>query len=123
MLIALDREPSEPPGGQRAECRESYPEIWIRDLNTFVQLYLDSGGGRSRVRQALLVFLGFQQPDGDIPDAYEPASTAVNTSDVLRSPLEPGVVAFKNAVETDQETLGCSRPSPRTSRGPAACPS
>lgn len=45
-----------------------YPAVFIRDLNTFVELAIETQGG-PKVRSQLLQFLEFQQGDGLIVDA------------------------------------------------------
>ncbi|HJW67972.1 MAG TPA: hypothetical protein VJ829_01310, partial [Candidatus Binatia bacterium] len=83
---------------------EAYPSIWIRDLNTFLPIYLSSGGSPADARQAFLTLLAFQQPDGNVPDGYSPTQYAQASNSEMFSPLALGYVPFKNAVETDQES-------------------
>lgn len=82
---------------------DGYGEVWIRDLNTFVELALQ-GPDREPIRDALLTFLKFQGPEGDIPDGYIPEAKASVGYRYRRSELAPGLLAHKNTVETDQET-------------------
>jgi hypothetical protein len=82
---------------------DGYGEVWIRDLNTFVELALD-GGEPGRIREALLNFFRFQGDGGDIVDGYIPAARASVGYQYRRSALAPGLLAHKNTVETDQES-------------------
>nr|WP_286855950.1 hypothetical protein [Proteiniphilum sp. UBA4988] len=80
-----------------------YNEIWIRDLNTFLELACDVGRSHE-IREALLMFFHFQKGDGDIPDGYVPKEKANGSYDYRYSDSAPGFMAHKNTVETDQET-------------------
>ena len=82
----------------------SYPEVWIRDLNTFETLDLQSGGSRNAVRQALITFAKFQRGDGQIPDAYLKKKTGQAIPGAITTTSAPGLVAFTNTVESDQES-------------------
>lgn len=82
---------------------DGYGEVWIRDLNTFVELQLTSSDPRP-VREALLLFLRFQGPGGDIVDGYIPEAKASVGYKYRRSSSAPGLLAHKNTVETDQES-------------------
>ena len=64
-----------------------YPEIWIRDLNTFLLPSLEVNPA-GELRKNLITTISLQASDGNIPDGYTP------------DPL----VQHKNTVETDQET-------------------
>lgn len=80
-----------------------YDEVWIRDLNTFLELACDAGHAED-VKGALLTFFHFQKADGDIPDGYVPKDTAREAYLYRYSDSAPGFIAHKNTVETDQET-------------------
>lgn len=80
-----------------------YGEVWIRDLNTFVELALE-GEARDGIREALLRFFKFQGADGNIVDGYIPRDRANVAYQYRRSPLAPEWFAHKNTVETDQES-------------------
>lgn len=82
---------------------DGYGEVWIRDLNSFVELSTKVNG-QERTREALLMFFKFQQPDGNIPDGYIPAARAGAGYVYQTSPYEPDYRSHKNTVETDQET-------------------
>ncbi|MGB8846023.1 MAG: hypothetical protein WCC73_10110, partial [Terracidiphilus sp.] len=48
-----------------------YPQVWSRDLNTFIIVALEVNP-RDALRDSLLTFFKFQGPEGDIPDGYLP---------------------------------------------------
>lgn len=79
-----------------------YDEIWIRDLNTFIELAA-SGGHGADVRAALLTLVAFQGKTGDIPDGVTPKKRPPGRME-RESALAPGMIAHKNTVETDQES-------------------
>jgi glycogen debranching enzyme len=89
--------------GTDVTAGDGYKEVWIRDLNTFLAVALESGD-RRRMREALLTFFDFQGPDGDIPDGYIPEGEARGYYTYRRSPLAPGRLAHKNTAATDQES-------------------
>ncbi len=79
-----------------------YGEVWIRDLNTFIEPAL--GVVDSKVlREALLRFFAFQGAEGDIVDGYIPREKANVGYQYRESDLASGYLAHKNTVETDQE--------------------
>jgi glycogen debranching enzyme len=82
-----------------------YRAVWIRDMNTFIEAALEVTP-RERFRDALLTFLKFQGPDGDIVDLYFPTPTdpARIRSTYRSTPQAPGLMADKNTVEVDQES-------------------
>ncbi len=81
-----------------------YGEVWIRDLNTFIETALEARQSPKEIRAALLNFFRFQLPDGDIPDGYIPAERASVGYKYRRAESVPGLLAHKNTVETDQES-------------------
>lgn len=80
-----------------------YGEVWIRDLNTFIELALDVQS-KDMIRQSLLVFFHFQGKDGEIIDGYIPAEAAKGTYKYTHSESMPGFRGHKNTVESDQES-------------------
>ncbi len=80
-----------------------YGEVWIRDLNTFIELSLQVNDPKA-IREALLTFLKFQGPQGDIPDGYIPKAQGNAAYKYRQSALAPDLLAHKNTVETDQES-------------------
>lgn len=102
-----------------------YPEVWVRDWATFMDLSCEVVDHKT-LRDGLLLILRFQREDGNIPDGVghrdppkdaEPA-TAPTTApaggplvtqiaasrEIITNPRVPEAVAFKNSVETDQES-------------------
>jgi hypothetical protein len=83
---------------------DGYPQVWIRDMNTFIETSCDVYDTRV-IRRNLITFLHLQQPNGEIVDGYvlkghvgwDDPNTYTSTSDTVH-------VGFKNTVETDQET-------------------
>ncbi|MGH7973441.1 MAG: hypothetical protein ACREIC_32390, partial [Limisphaerales bacterium] len=80
-----------------------YSEVWIRDLNTFIEVALEVNPPE-RLREALLTFFKFQGPKGDIVDGYVPLDQAKVKYAYRTSALAPNLMAHKNTVETDQES-------------------
>jgi len=84
----------------------NYDQVWIRDLNTFIVPLLEVAPQES-VREALLVFLHFQDADGNIVDGYVPIAGARKRKyqrTYRFTPTRPELKAHKNSVETDQES-------------------
>ncbi len=80
-----------------------YPQVWIRDLNTFIIVALEANP-HDALRDSLLTFFKFQGPEGDIPDGYLPINPNQKGKPNRTAPLAPGLQAIKNTVEVDQET-------------------
>ncbi|MBL7143692.1 MAG: hypothetical protein ISS76_05615 [Phycisphaerae bacterium] len=80
-----------------------YGEVWIRDLNTFIELALEVQD-KAVLRRSLLVFFHFQPKDGNIIDGYIPAEKANVSYKYIKSPTMPNLLGHKNTVETDQES-------------------
>lgn len=83
----------------------SYGEIWIRDLNTFLNGSLKVHP-KEKVKDILLYFFKFQGKDGNIADGYiadAKADKSYMPDRFIYSDLAPGYAAHKNTVETDQE--------------------
>jgi glycogen debranching enzyme len=80
-----------------------YPEVWIRDLATFIEMACDVGD-RTEIRRALLMFFDFQQTDGAIIDGFTRRTDSVDPYNYILSPKHPEMVGHKNTVETDQES-------------------
>ncbi|WP_419801507.1 hypothetical protein [Mucilaginibacter sp.] len=83
---------------------DGYGEVWIRDFNTFMELSCKVND-KAVIKQHLITFFQFQQPDGDILDGYVPKPKG-GASDYYRyqTALAPAYVGYKNTVETDQES-------------------
>jgi glycogen debranching enzyme len=80
-----------------------YSEVWIRDLNTFIEVALEVTEPQ-RLRESLLTFFKFQGANGDIADGYVPRDRAKDYYQYRSSLLAPTVLAHKNTAETDQES-------------------
>ncbi len=80
-----------------------YKQVWIRDLNTFIEVSLEVNP-RGALRDALLTFFKLQGPEGDIPDGYRALNPAQTEKPYRVTPLAPGLTSYKNTVEVDQET-------------------
>lgn len=79
-----------------------YDQVWIRDGNTFIEVALEVNPPQ-HFRDAFLNLFKFQGRNGDIVDGYRHRDSQV-VRDARYSPLAPDLVAFKNSVETDQES-------------------
>lgn len=81
-----------------------YSQVWARDLNTFIETACEVNGPED-IREALMIFLKLQQPNGELVDGYV-LNEDFNWGDdcVYRTPYDSEHVGFKNTVETDQET-------------------
>ncbi len=82
---------------------DGYGEVWIRDLNTFIEPACKVGD-KGKIREALLTFFKFQGADGNIVDGYIPRKDEKINYDFIYSDLAPQFAAHKNTVETDQES-------------------
>jgi len=80
-----------------------YPQVWIRDLNTFIIVALEVNP-HEVLRDSLLMFFKFQGPEGDIVDGYMPFNPKQKEKPYRVTPLAPGLQAHKNTIEVDQET-------------------
>lgn len=80
-----------------------YPEVWIRDLATFLDLALDHGD-REQLRENLRVFFLFQGEDGGVIDGYTQKGKSVHDYKFIQSSRCPDLNGHKNTVETDQES-------------------
>ncbi len=83
---------------------DGYPQVWIRDFNTFIETSCKVYS-RDSIRANLLTFLRLQQSNGEIVDGYVlKGHVTWNDPNIYTSPNDPSHVGFKNTVETDQET-------------------
>lgn len=81
-----------------------YSQIWARDMNTFIETACEENDP-AQLRQAILLFFALQQPNGEMIDGYvlKPDFTWHDDTPYY-SDAAPDHVAFKNTVETDQES-------------------
>lgn len=83
---------------------DGYPQVWIRDFNTFIETSCKVYS-IDTIRKNLLTFYYLQQPNGEIVDGYVlKGHVTWNDPNIYTSPLDSLHVGFKNTVETDQET-------------------
>lgn len=83
---------------------DGYGEVWIRDLNTFIDLACQVND-KALIKKHLLTFFKFQQADGGILDGYIPVEKSHGVGYAYYySGLAPEYAGHKNTVETDQET-------------------
>lgn len=83
---------------------DGYPQVWIRDFNTFIETSCEVYNLDS-IRHNLLTFLYLQQPNGEIVDGYVlKGHVSWDDPNIYYSTLDTTRVGFKNTVETDQET-------------------
>lgn len=80
----------------------NYPETWIRDFATFVEVALEVNS-KEVIKERLLLFFDFQGEDGNIVDGYTEIDTEAGY-DYIFSETAPAYKAHKNTVETDQES-------------------
>ena len=80
----------------------NYPETWIRDFATFVEVALEVNS-KEVIKERLLLFFDFQGEDGNIVDGYTEIDTEAGY-DYIYSETAPAYKAHKNTVETDQES-------------------
>lgn len=81
-----------------------YPQVWIRDLNTFIETSCKVYN-IDTIRQNLLTFYALQQPNGEIVDGYVlKGHVTWNDPNIYTTDIDKDHVGFKNTVETDQET-------------------
>lgn len=83
---------------------DGYPQVWIRDLNTFIEISCQVYDHKT-IRDNLLTFLYLQQPNGEIVDGYAlKGHVTWGDPNIYTSPYDTLHVGFKNTVESDQET-------------------
>ncbi|MGM9812771.1 MAG: hypothetical protein ACI30V_07975 [Muribaculaceae bacterium] len=89
---------------QGLNAGSGYSQIWARDMNTFVETALEQGSAKD-IREAILLFFRLQQPNGEMIDGYvlKPDFNWYDNHPYY-SDAAPEHVAFKNTVETDQES-------------------
>lgn len=81
-----------------------YSQIWARDMNTFIEIACEENDPR-QLREAILLFFALQQPNQEMIDGYVLKEDFNWYDDTpYESEAAPQHVAFKNTVETDQES-------------------
>ena len=89
---------------QGLNAGSGYSQIWARDMNTFIETACEVSDTKA-IRDAILLFFALQQPNGEMIDGYvlKPEFTWYDNHPYY-SDAAPEHVAFKNTVETDQES-------------------
>jgi hypothetical protein len=83
---------------------DGYPQVWIRDLNSFIETSIDVYDTKI-IRKNLLVFFNLQQSNNEIVDGFVMTGHVTwNDPNIYTSSWDAKHVGFKNTVETDQET-------------------
>lgn len=86
------------------QAGDVYPQVWIRDLNTYIEILCEVRD-RKEIRQLLLTFFDLQQKNGEIVDGFTLKKYAEGGGiKVYATGSEKSLVGFKNTVATDQET-------------------
>lgn len=81
-----------------------YSQIWARDMNTFIEVACEESNP-NELRKAITLFFALQQPNDEMIDGYVLKGEFTWHDDTpYYSDAAPAHVAFKNTVETDQET-------------------
>lgn len=81
---------------------DGYSEVWIRDLNTFIEPACKVSD-KEKLKESLRIFFKFQGDDGNIVDGYTAIKNANSGGTFYYTDSVPGFAAHKNTVETDQE--------------------
>ncbi|WP_295712683.1 hypothetical protein [Mucilaginibacter sp.] len=90
--------------GKGFNAGDGYPQVWIRDFNTFIETSCKVYS-KDSIRKNLLTFLKLQQPNGEIVDGYVlKGHVTWDDPNIYTSVNDTTHVGFKNTVETDQET-------------------
>ncbi|MBR9854322.1 MAG: hypothetical protein GYB37_07045 [Algicola sp.] len=80
-----------------------YNEVWIRDLNSFMNLAI-TVQSKDKIKEDLLRFFLFQEKNGEILDGIVRKEIKQEAYNYRYSKLAPEYAGYKNSVETDQET-------------------
>ena len=81
-----------------------YSQIWARDMNTFIEVACEESNPTD-LRNAIVLFFALQQPNNEMIDGYVLKKDFTWGDDhPYYSETAPDHVAFKNTVETDQES-------------------
>lgn len=90
--------------GSGMNAGSGYSQVWARDMNTFIEVACEVSNPQE-LREAILLFFALQQPNNEMIDGYVLKEDFTWPDDVpYYSPNAPRHVAFKNTVETDQES-------------------
>lgn len=90
--------------GSGFNAGSGYSQIWARDMNTFIETACEVSNPQD-LRNAIILFFALQQPNNEMIDGYVLKEDFTWYDDTpYYSDAAPGHVAFKNTVETDQES-------------------
>lgn len=90
--------------GSGFNAGSGYSQIWARDMNTFIETACEVSNPQD-LRNAIVLFFALQQPNDEMIDGYVLKEDFTWHDDTpYYSDAAPGHVAFKNTVETDQES-------------------
>ena len=101
IVLDMAKKTLKPENG-KFKSGSTYPETWIRDFATFIEIALEVNS-KEMIKERLLLFFDFQGEDGNIPDGYTEVGIDVGY-DYIYSETAPDYKAHKNTVETDQES-------------------
>lgn len=90
--------------GSGFNAGSGYSQIWARDMNTFIETACEVSNPQD-LRNAIVLFFALQQPNNEMIDGYVLKEDFTWYDDTpYYSDAAPAHVAFKNTVETDQES-------------------
>lgn len=90
--------------GSGFNAGSGYSQIWARDMNTFIETACEVSNPQD-LRNAIILFFALQQPNNEMIDGYVLKEDFTWYDDTpYYSDAAPAHVAFKNTVETDQES-------------------
>ena len=90
--------------GSGFNAGSGYSQIWARDMNTFIETACEISNPQD-LRNAIILFFALQQPNHEMIDGYVLKEDFTWHDDTpYYSDAAPAHVAFKNTVETDQES-------------------
>ena len=101
VVLAMAKKTLTPADGE-FKAGSNYPETWIRDFATFIEIALEVNS-KEMIKERLMLFFDFQGEDGNIVDGYTEIDTEAGY-DYIYSETAPNYKAHKNTVETDQES-------------------
>ena len=101
MVLEMAKNTLKPESGH-FKAGSNYPETWIRDYATFIEIALEVNS-KEIIKERLMLFFDFQGKDGNIVDGYTEIDIDAGY-DYIYSETAPDYKAHKNTVETDQES-------------------
>ena len=101
IVLDMAKKTLKPESGQ-FKAGSNYPETWIRDYATFIEIALEVNS-KEIIQERLMLFFDFQGEDGNIVDGYTEIDIEAGY-DYIYSETAPDYKAHKNTVETDQES-------------------